>query len=154
MRAEVGHGTIKRAGATVQHLRVAFALAKHPPELRHGDGRKNQLALEAEHVQRAGAFLWVGGSKGFPPFEVHQIGFDIERRPMRGVAFFANGVRHAAAGIEVWRQYTCAHMRVGVRNQPVLCFHQVTIGIIENPTFGVWHCVVLLFGSWQKLSSP
>ncbi len=110
--------------------------------MRDRERREDQLRVEAEQIERAPALVGIERAQRFPSFTQHQV---LLRLGGGGGIVVAIGrmrdrlLDHPAAGSDRERMQLGANVGVGVRNQPVASFHDMTVGVIEDSAFGVWH---------------
>ena len=137
--AEVDHRAVVRAGPAVQQLDVVAR------ELHRRERAEHELRVEAEEVERAAAFAGIERAECAPTFRAHQVVFERGRRGRIAAArfgaahcFFGEGTRPA----EIQRPQPLAHGGVGVLHQPVVQFHQVTVGVVVRAALGVHHAAI------------
>ena len=138
IRAELGHRAVQRSGPAVFDVKVG-----RREELRPGEGGEDQLAGEAEVVERLAPLDGTDGAIGRPSLgSGDDVACDLGGGDLVLLAFKGAGYglgRAGAAGLQAHADQSISHLRICVSLQKVEAFHDVTVGIVDDALARVGH---------------
>jgi pimeloyl-ACP methyl ester carboxylesterase len=115
-------------------------------ELRGCERAEHELRVEAQQVECARSFRRIERAERVPAFRRHHVGFELVRGVLVAAACFRlphRLGRECPRAAEVQGTDAVAHVRIGVLREPIRQLHQVTVGVVEDPTFGIGHALIL-----------
>jgi hypothetical protein len=111
-------------------------------ELRRGERGEDQLALEAQQVERPAALGRIEGAQRVPALEVHELALELGQRGVVELALLGlvQGVVGQLPGRpQVEPTEPVAELGLDVALEPVVELHDVAVGVVEGAPLGVRH---------------
>ncbi len=139
-RAKIQDRPVVRVGHAVGEIHIVAMLGLLQRLV--GESVEDELGLEAEQVERLGPILPYGGAGGQPVLALHDLVSVLGAK--RRVRLERQVIGHhlmlaRRQGRLVEHFHLAAGLGIRVGEKPVRRLHDVGIGVVDNPSFGIGH---------------